>query len=543
MRSALAAGALALAVAPILTAAYSKLVVNADGKTIYFSAPAGIYTGSLNATAAVNLSLHVRNDLEDVSADGLTTATSHSASGRYCGFSGSSCWLAPACTATFTIKGPLGATTNPYRPAFIRLDRAGRFAWIEGAAAYGACNPLGSSAPAVAPGLHEVPSFDLVAPAAGGILANRRTGRRLVTSAGRALTFIGPQLHWIDAQGAHQIRHVFGAAEAVTDARGEHVVYVDTAGGFLHWIDHGNDEELGFAGSAPALSDDGGTLVFLSADNRLTAYDRTRRSLRQLTNETCLEFTLGSDAAFAVSTGNRIVRVELSTGAVATVLEPYPEITAFITPFYPGASPIMCPYICYGELPPGQILGRGMMLVLQGSNLDRPGWRVRSGSAEMTIHPVSATEAWVQIPSDLAQTDRTALIYNPAHPVQIEFRAFAVDRVAACLGAVHQDFSRVVTQSDPAIIGEYIHLFLTGLQGIETIPDGIPNPLDHLVPIVAAPALADPASWQPTFFGLAPGLIGLQQLDLRITGKSASQRLFDGTVQESNCAPIPTASQ
>jgi hypothetical protein len=121
------------------------------------------------------------------------------------------------------------------------------------------------------------------------------------------------------------------------------------------------------------------------------------------------------------------------------------------------------------------------------------------------------------------------------------------DRVITCFGTLHQDFSRVVSAKDPAAPGEIVHLVynpehpivLTGLQGVESIPNGSPNPLDHLIAIMDSPMLADPGAVDTLFFGLAPGLIGLQQLDIRIRRAAIEQE--SSGVNPFECAPPPIA--
>ena len=84
----------------------------------------------------------------------------------------------------------------------------------------------------------------------------------------------------------------------------------------------------------------------------------------------------------------------------------------------------------------------------------------------------------------------------------------------------------MVTVENPARIGEIVHLFLTGLRGAETIPDETPNPTDHIVPVVNAPQLSNPNAFEVLFFGLAPGLVALQQLDMRI--RAPTPEVFPG---------------
>ena len=99
--------------------------------------------------------------------------------------------------------------------------------------------------------------------------------------------------------------------------------------------------------------------------------------------------------------------------------------------------------------------------------------------------------------------------------------------VAACFGTLHENFARLVSKDDPAVPGETVHTFLTGLRGVPPVPDGVPNPFSPLVP-VANPPLVNPQAANVLFFGLAPGLIGIQQLDMQILGTFTGGYFING---------------
>jgi uncharacterized protein (TIGR03437 family) len=493
-------------------ASYSHLVATTDGRTVHYRTSTGLLIPGDTASTAP----------DDVSADGLIQASSFYGE-RYCGFAGSTCWTAPPCSASFAISSRGVKVEGSGRKSFIRLDRSGRLAWIDQTTP---CPSMSFTNPPQMNGLYEVPSLTRIAPANGAKLANERTGRRLITDSGRALVFVGPQMHWLDANGVRQIRHVYGSAEAVTDARGDNVVYVDAMPtGWLHWIEQGDDQPLDLEGSAPALTDDGRTLVFLSPHNELRIYDRSTRTTRPLTDNAYLEFTIGGNAVFGVTSRNRLIRIDLQSGEVSTVAEPFPEITSVAAPAM-GVS-LSCPLICYGTPAPWYVLGRSMLVVVEGRWLDLPLWRVRTAGIEMPLIAMSDTAAWFRIPLDVPRTGNTQTVefYNPGHPVTMTFTTQIQDRVVACFATLHQDFSRVVSDEDPAAPNEVVHIFLTGLHGGDPALDGMPAPLDRLVYVSDAPPFADPGAGEALFFGLAPGMIGIQQLDWRVL-RASEQPLF-----------------
>src|SRR5574340_303382 len=206
--------------------AYSDLVSTADGSTVWFRVKTGFGAARWFTVNAGKFFLHtqeVGQSVADVDFAGATLATA-SYGERYCGFAGSTCWVAAPCSAGMSIAGSGMEIRRAGRPTFVRLDRAGRLAWID---QQGECRGLGMQLPDSLNGLYELPSLRQVAPARGAKLANTRYGRRLVTDRGQALTFAGIQLQLLDAAGARAVRHVAGAYEAVIDAAGRNIVYVE----------------------------------------------------------------------------------------------------------------------------------------------------------------------------------------------------------------------------------------------------------------------------------------------------------------------------
>jgi uncharacterized protein (TIGR03437 family) len=85
----------------------------------------------------------------------------------------------------------------------------------------------------------------------------------------------------------------------------------------------------------------------------------------------------------------------------------------------------------------------------------------------------------------------------------------------------HQDFRGVVTPEDPAIPGEIVHAYMTGLGATQAIPltgsppSGLAYVNQRLVCSVTVP-LRNPEPAPVTFAGLAPGMIGIYQVDISI---------------------------
>jgi uncharacterized protein (TIGR03437 family) len=274
------------------------------------------------------------------------------------------------------------------------------------------------------------------------------------------------------------------------------------------------------------LTPDGTALLFLTADGSLRIYTRATGAVSSLTSGTYTAFTVAADAVFAAATDGRLIRISLTGGVAADWLAPFPSIRSIDAQSRFGFVPI-CDFICYALQDYGTYVDHSMIVILHGDSLGQAGWRVRSAGVETALVPLSDTSAWFQVPALLPRTGdlQTLEIDNPGHPLRYSMQIAIQGGIPVCLATVHQDFTRAVTAEDPAAIGEVVHVFLTGLQGTETFPDGVPNPTDRLIPIANAPPFANRDALEPVFFGLAPGLLGLQQLDLRVRGNATT--IFD----------------
>jgi uncharacterized protein (TIGR03437 family) len=101
----------------------------------------------------------------------------------------------------------------------------------------------------------------------------------------------------------------------------------------------------------------------------------------------------------------------------------------------------------------------------------------------------------------------------------------------------HQDFRGVVTIADPAAPGEIVHAYMTGLGQVQ------PSPPTGSAPTVLGNANIRPLCWvQPparpqetaavTFAGLAPGMIGMYQVDIAIPADITGTQLTLGCVDQ-----------
>jgi hypothetical protein len=405
-----------------LGAAYSNLIATADGAAVFFEVQTSLRSTrwyKMQAAAGRLAVVEIERPLADASEDGATLAST-SFGERYCGFGGSTCWTAPPCQATFAADGPAGRVEAYGRKTFARLNRAGRLVWIEQTTE---CRGMYPPFSPERQGLYELPGLGQIAPSGGLTLASRRAGRRLITNRDQVLAqAANTQLHLAGQAGARQIRHQYAATEAVIDAEGRNIVYTDGSPGRMQWIDLAGqtEEEIG-AGAAPALSDDGKLLAFLSPGGELLLYRRQTRQQERLLDR-ALEFALagGGRYLFAVAADNRLLRIETETGNIETWLEPFPEIGYTSAEF--ETDPAACPMICYAPLDPLLKLDREGFLVLVGQYW-REGWRARLGDIEIPLRIPWSEAAWFRVPSEAPEGRQPLVIFHPGHPIRFSATA------------------------------------------------------------------------------------------------------------------------
>jgi len=530
-----------LTVVPLACAAtYTNLIATDDGSSLYFTAPGGTFVARIAGSSVTVTPLLQTIPLQDLDGSARVLAFGDV---RYpvCAQSGSSCWLLP-CGGRISVEGP--SVNFPPQPVAtsqgelggysLRLDSTGRYIWADTVW----CGSGGGRAPN---GLFDVVTGQSIYNPSGSIgLASGRPGRRAITSTARALVRAESHLAWADAFGSHPITTTAPVFEAVTDSAGNNVVYVDAAVGNLHWISSASgfaiDSDLGLGGSLPALSNDGSFLAYLGTDGALYVHRRSARGvqpLTQLTGGPYEDFTLGGTYVFALAADGSVVRLDSGGGKPIAVLPPFPEITAV------NASSVAanCGYGCVDHPGPAYLVTAGTLFTLDGSGFSKTGWLALVDGKPALSGALSDTAGYVLIPSGPLTN---LAIVSPDLPFRSTLLLNPTTGVTACFGTLHQAMDRAVTAHDPAIPGETVHVFLTGLQGQEAVPYGQLNPTSHLVPVANPPALYDLGSATVEFFGLAPGLLGVQQADLQVLRPSNSSFCL---FKPCTCTPIPVANR
>ncbi len=403
--------------AGVLPAQYLNLIATADGETVFFEARTSAATTgwfSVHSTNGVLSSEALDGQLADVDDNGDTRGFA-SYVPRQCGVAGSTCFQQPPCQASYSLKGAGVDRVGTGRRTFLRFNSAGSLAWIE---QNESCPGFAVTLPPPLNGLYEAATMRQIARSDAATAASRRTGRRMITDTGRVLTIRNGQLHWVDQSGSFPIRHINGVFEAVTDATGDSIVYVEDEVGELHWITGGIDFKLGLQGSAPALVPDGSAMFYLDRSGALIRYDGVTNVARRFSGGLYRAFTLAGENVFAISTDNRIVHIS-GNRRIVTWQSAFPRIDGFDAPVYPFLS--ICPRYCYYERGfSGIFLEAGKRVRVSGRYLRQRGLRVTSPYMDVSLEPESDTSASFEVPQSIPPVPHTIEIHSPVHPVRYQ---------------------------------------------------------------------------------------------------------------------------
>lgn len=263
------------------------------------------------------------------------------------------------------------------------------------------------------------------------------------------------------------------------------------------------------------LSGDGQWVAYLSTigSTPQVFFSRTDGSdWRQLAPrpDGAVDVTLSGDAstAYAITGNQSILRIDTASGAVTTLVGPTPTISGV------------------------QASTPGSMTTLQGTGLTNtavtiagmPGVILSESDTSIVFQipwevPVSADS--LSIPQGGAPyfDDATPLNLGPFLPQAIPLGA-PEPATGDVPVAIHSNFRSLVTDENPALPGEVVHMYLTGGGAVSPpVATGVAAPSSPLswitTPIsVVAAGYGEPV--QVYFFGLAPGTIGVWQMDAAV---------------------------
>jgi uncharacterized protein (TIGR03437 family) len=254
-----------------------------------------------------------------------------------------------------------------------------------------------------------------------------------------------------------------------------------------------------------AISDDASVIAFVnSSDSQVWL----AAPLRQLTQEEdgIAEVALSGDGrvAFAATSGGRLLRIDVATGAVTELIPRSPWITNSISPVAPGS-----------------------MYQFTGHNLSPA--QIRIGGVDAPVLASSPEQVWFQVPWEVAVQDAAPVEYLSGNsPLESPPGTLAVQSVAPAsftsdytVLAAHQDFSALISDTSPALAGEVIAVYLTGLGPVSPpVSTGTPSPAAPLARVTGPLRCqfwdGGPNDSQIYFAGLAPGMVGVYQVSLEV---------------------------
>ncbi|MBK9167536.1 MAG: hypothetical protein IPM24_08730 [Bryobacterales bacterium] len=417
---------------------------------------------------------------------------------------GSSCFLRER-SAGYLLSG--GGDDPTYTAPYVRMSRNGRFL-------------LTWSSPGIMlrqPAITDrstggQTSFGGIAPVDGRIASD-----------GSALFATYQGLIHISPSGVDRLYPAEGITRAALSDSGG-VAFYETSGRRLVVLDlvTGTSAPLGpgdRASYGASVSDDGRWVLYVSVIGETPQVFHSRldgTAWRQLTvsAEGVSEAVLSGDGAVAwVSTlDGRLLQIQTGTGEIAEVLAP-PSI---------------------GEVG-GQVVP-GSLLHIEGKRL---GGDVHLNGRPAAIYAADATDIFAQVPWDLAEEPGSSVILSVARADSLlevatpeHSLSYRIFFPTAFLPPVHEDWSGFVTPESPAAPGEVIHIYAVGLGPVDCpVRTGEPAALDRLCGPVT------PIQWdywwtstdslpaEVTFAGLAPGMVGLYQVEARVPLDPPADRL------------------
>ena len=290
----------------------------------------------------------------------------------------------------------------------------------------------------------------------------------------------------------------------------------------------------------PWITNDGSTVLFESPDSngvqQAFLIESDGSNSRQITHEPegISEATLSGygGVVYAVTPQARLVRIETASGDRTELAPPSAQISSISA-------------AALGSL--AQLTGHGLAAITGAQLNNEP----------VPVYTKSDAAAVIQIPWD-AQTSSPALIQvedNSNSPFEGALTAslWAVSPGFLPFGtgitqlplAVHEHSTALVTPANPAVPGEIITLYLTGMGPVTgSVQTGIPAPLKPLQPVVnpftctmffQTPSPGGALANAPVLFaGLAPTLVGVYAMNLQVPALPAGA--LPG-MTDLNCAP------
>ncbi len=275
-----------------------------------------------------------------------------------------------------------------------------------------------------------------------------------------------------------------------------------------------------------SLTLDGGNVLYV-LDNRLVVQPTDGGSARILTSaaeDTLVDAVISGsgNVAYAATSTGRLLRVDVGSGEQTELVAAVPHLEVIDGASAPG-----------GRIDVKVIGPSPSDPAIDGANAVAP-VVARSGDMITLQIPWEATpDSMVQV---VASGSKSGMV--EAHDLYVAwgipgfYMLPAKDVSGTNLGLVaHQDFSGFVTPDSPARPGEIVHFYVTGLGAVSPlIATGAVTPVGTLYPLARPPVCtvhykypSEPADI--LFVGLAPGTIGVEQMDVRVPTQAVGPTL------------------
>jgi uncharacterized protein (TIGR03437 family) len=169
---------------------------------------------------------------------------------------------------------------------------------------------------------------------------------------------------------------------------------------------------------------------------------------------------------------------------------------------------------------------------------------VAAGTRELDVQISWDAPAFGQFPLTMHNSSspfESVLALDLERAVPTFERSGLPDDAMRSIQVVHEDFHGVVTAADPALPGEYLHAYMTGLGDVQPRPATGSPPAGLSFALRPLCWLGSPFSAQEfapvAFAGLAPGTIGIYQVDIGIPAD------FPPSVAALNCVGQPSGGE
>ncbi len=370
-----------------------------------------------------------------------------------------------------------------------------------------------------------------------------RNGRAIADDGTAVLIMPTGELGAVNESGVKTFPTPGGPAQPVIDATGATIAYTTgpqpSSIRILRRDRDGEDRQIsppGVESYSPAISADGSRVLFVSTASGAPQIHVVAtygdEAPRQVTYDDSgvMAATMSDDGkvAWYFSGSGRLYSVDLESGGSRARLGITPQVR-YVPPLTPGSLYIL-PGAGFSEA-----FHRARFFPLPRS---LGGVSVTVNGTDAPLVSVSPTEIVMQAPSApsgapgmrvnttgeslfRSATSFTALPGGPAFLRNPQSKTLAV----------HEDWSELVTEANPARPGEVIHLYGTGFGTVDHRPeDGDPAPANPpartLLPVTCRANGADyrtSVNIPVLYSGLAPGLAGVYQLDMRVPESNLRQ--------------------